>query len=232
MDDNKYNVDVVDIRWTVKIHSFIVGFFARNDLLKEFCENNGIDYKPIKDKKYVLPSEYLFSHSELKYFGDVRDKLILAFYEDYKKKQIDIIQNIQKTESDISIQEEIINNDKEELNKFQTELKSAKDPQARITLQNSIEVAKTKIKNGKIQLNRYEQTIKDCNIVKAENLSNWKKQIDIIDNAFNIERANFDKNASKKIRKYLNYTKVHSKIADYSNSVKQIIDGGFDGKAY
>lgn len=231
MDNNKYAANVVNISWTIRVHSAIVGFFARKDLLKEFCLNNGIDYKPLKDKKYVLPSDYLFSHSELKHFGNARDKLILAFHDDYKKKQVNIMQNIQQAESSIAIQKEIIDNDKEELGKIQAQLKGAKDPQARITLQNLVEVTKTKIKNGKIQLSEYEQIIKDSNIIRMANLSNWKKQIDIINNAFNAERAIFDRNASKRIRKYLNYTKVHSELADYSNSVKQIVEGSLDEKA-
>lgn len=220
-----YTAKDCDIKLHIKIHNYFAGLFSRKDLLKEFCENNGIDYKPIVGQKYKTPSEYLFSHREIKYLAGIRDKIILAFHEEYKKEQINILQAQREAQSDIAVQKEILEANKEELAKHRNELRSAKDPLTRITLQNKIETEKTKIENGKIQLANREQELKEYNVSFKNNMDNWNKQIDIINNAFEMQKSLFDKNASRKISKYLNYTKVHSNYEDYSDSVKQIIQG-------
>ena len=226
MEDYKYTAKDFEIKWTVKLHNYFAGLFARKDLLREFCINNGIDYKPKANQKYAVPAEYIFSHSEIKYLSGIRDKIILAYYEDYKNKQLDIVQEIQKTNSDIKVENEILETEKATLTKYKNSLKNTKDPQARITLQNLVEVTKTKIDNEKIQLAEKEQNLENYKSINISNIENWQKQIDIVDNIFEIQKACFDKNISKKIAKYLNYTKVHSNIGEYGDSVKKILKGG------
>ena len=225
MDTYKYTAKDCDIKWTIKIHNYLAGLFARKDLLKEFCEMNGIDYKPIPNKKYKTPSQYLFSHDEIKYLSGIRDKIILVFYEDYKDKQIQLLQAAQNAKKNIKVQDDILESDQRELIRHKDSLKSAKDPQAKITLQNIVETTKTKIKNGRIQLENLLQEQKQYEIQQKANTENWAKQIDIRENVFNIRKDRFDKNASRRISKYLNYTKVHSKPVEYSDSVKHIIKG-------
>lgn len=225
MEDCKYTAKDCNIKLYIKIHNYLAGVFARKDLLKEFCENNGIDYKPIKDRKYKTPSQYIFSHSEAKYLSGIRDKIILVFYEEYKNKQIGLLQASRDIEKDINVEEDILEAAKEELSKHRNSLKSAKDPQIKITLQNLIETTKTKIENGKIQLANKIQEGKEYELLYKTNIEDWCKQVDIIDNVYSIQKSRFDKSASRKISKYLNYTKVYSEVSDYSDSVKQIIKG-------
>ena len=210
------------------IHNYVAGLFARKDVLKDFCSKSGIEYKPKPGHKYVVPSEYLLEHTEIKYLSGLRDKKILIFYEDYLKQQTGILREQKTIRGEAEVQDQIIEAASKDFAKKETSLKDAKDPQARITLQNLTELARTKVNNAKLAKTELETKLAECDTMIAANFKNWEKQVDIINKAFDIRRSRFEKNASKRLMRILNYTGTYSKLDDYAESVSKIVKGDFD----
>lgn len=230
MEDYKYIAKNYNTGFFVRIHNYFAGLFARRDLLKEFCTNNGIEYKPQRGKKHVLPASYVFFHGELKYLGNIRDKALLSYYEEYMNDQLALERIIHQNKSDLELEKNILEHNTGTHVSIQNRLKNEQDPLRRITLQHQREMAKTKIENNKIRISELKQNIEDAEKIQDANRKNWLKQVAIIDGAFDIRRDRFSRNASKHIRKYLNYTDVHPEIIDHNDSVKGILKGEINEK--
>ena len=214
----------------VRIHNFLVGFFSRKDTLKDFCTQNTIDYKPIKDKKYKLPESYLIKHSELKFLSGVRDKIILSFYEHYKEAQDKNVQECQRLISEINNLNDIINDYKERLATRKKQLTAMKDPLERLHLQDAIGGLETSITNEKTNLAELKNKLEEHRTLINSNTMNWEKQIDIINSIFTIRKEVFNRNVGRRIVKYLNFTHFKSEYQPYSDSVKAILKGEFNEK--
>ena len=230
MDNYKYIVKNLDLSSRIKLHNYFSGRFGRKDLLKDFCAKNGIDYKPIKGHKYKLPEVFLIHHGELKYLGDIRDKVILANYERYLIIQKDNVREVQSLLGSIKNQKEIIEDHKERLTTRKRQLANVKDPLERIHLQSTVAELATSIANESDELTRLESNLNEHYSILNENTSNWIKQIEIINSAFAIRKEKFNRNISRKIIKELNFTHCISEFPDYSDSVKAILKGGYDEK--
>lgn len=230
MEEYTFTAKDFDVSLYVRLHNFFAGFFSRKDLLKEFCAKNAIDYKPKKDKKYKLPDSYLIEHGELKYLAGVRDKIILAFYEHYKKTQDANLQESKRLSGEIDNLKDIIDDYKIKLTTRKKQLASTKDPLERIHLQDAIGGLETSITNDKNNLATLETEYEAHHNLQKSNLKSWEKQIDIVNNIFSIRKEIFNRNIGRKVVKRLNFTKFYSKYQDYSDSVKQILKGEFNEK--
>lgn len=230
MEEYTFTAKDFEVSLYVRLHNFLAGFFSRKDLLKEFCTKNAIDYKPIKDKKYKLPDSYLIDHGELEYLAGVRDKIILSFYEHYKKYQDSNYQETKRLAAEIDNLKDIIEDYKNKLTARKKQLAATKEPLERIHLQDAIGGLETSILNDKNNLATLDSELeKHRNLIKS-NLKSWEKQVDIINNIFSIRKEVFNRNIGRKVVKRLNFTKFYSKYQDYSESVKQILKGEFNEK--
>ena len=230
MEEYTFIAKDFEVSLYVRFHNFIAGFFDRKDLLKEFCTKNAIDYKPQKDKKYKLPDSYLIEHGELKYLAGVRDKIILSFYERYKAAQDLNFQESKRLDAEIDNIKDIIEDYKIKLATRKKQLASTKDPLERIHLQDAIGGLETSILNEKSNLASLESDLEQHRNLIKSNIKSWEKQIDIVNNIFAIRKEVFNRNLSRKVVKYLNFTKFYSRYQDYSDSVKQILKGEFNEK--
>lgn len=230
MEDYKYIAKDFDISLYVRMRNFLVGFFGRRDLLKDFCTQNAIDYKPKRNKKYKLPENYLIKHGELKYLSGIRDKIILGFYEHYKDAQDNNAKECQRLSAEIANLEGIISDYKIRLASYKKKLSSLKAPLERIHFQDIIGGLETSIANEKTNLVNLEASYNERRTDIRNNTMNWEKQIDIVDNIFATRKEAFNRNIGRKITKYLNFTHFKSEYQPYSDSVKMIIKGEVNEK--
>lgn len=227
MEDYTYIAKDFDINLYVRLHNYFIGLFGREDLLKDFCTKNDIDYRPKKDHKYKMPDSYLIKHGELKYLSGIRDKIILSFYEKYKKLQDENQQECQRLEGEVKNLKEIIESNKSKLSSCKKKLSVTNNSLMRVHLQDQIGGLETSIENEKSDLIELETTVKNHKATIDNNIANWNKQIDIINNIFAIRKEVFNRNISRRIAKELNYTNCISEFLDYSDSVKPILKGEF-----
>ena len=213
------------IRKRVRIHSYFAGISGRKDLLREFCRRNGIDFKPRANYKYHLPKEYLIEHEEFTYLSGVRDKLILSFYDDYRNKQLDNMDQQTIVREKIDKQKDILEEDKCNLQKYRAELKKAKTAINKIHFENMIESTKTKISNERSLKTEYKNELLHLEKQYLNSTDNWHKQLIVLNNIFDLQRRSFEKNVSKKVREKLNYTDFRSQLYDYNEDVKKILKG-------
>ena len=230
MEEYKYIAKDFDISLYVRLRNFLVGFFGRRDLLKDFCTQNAIDYKPKRNKKYKLPENYLIKHGELKYLSGVRDKIILAFYERYKEAQDNNTKECQRLSSEMANLEEIISDYKNRLATSKKKLTPLKDPLERLHLQDIIGGLETSIINEKTNLANLEASYNEHRANFHNNIMNWEKQIDMVNNIFATRKDTFNRNIGRRITKYLNFTHFKSEYQPYSDSVKAIIKGEVNEK--
>ena len=214
-----------EIRYSVKLHNYFKGVLGRKDLMREFCQHNGIDYKQRKDRKYHLPSKYFVEHAELEYLSGIRDKLILSFYDDYCDEQFDNIGQQSLIREKIDLQLAIINDEKMNLQRYRNKLKQAKTAIDIIHFENIIESTKTRIANEKNRKIEFEAELMNKKKEYRTNIDNWHKQISILESIFEVQRYSFEKNVSKIVRMKLNYTDFYSRLRDYSDDVRKIITG-------
>ncbi len=214
-----------DVSIWVKLHNYSVGRSGRKDLLRKFCADNGIDYRPKQGHKYHLPENYLIEHKELDYLSDIRDKLILNFYDDYRDAQNDNLTKQNSYKSRIESQNKIIEDCKARLKKNQGFLRRVKTPIDQIHYENVVASIKTRIQNEKQDKNMLENSLSALETEFKANLQNWNKQVEIIEKLLNIRCKNFEKNISKQIRKKLNFADFHSQFNEYSDEVKKILKG-------
>lgn len=231
MADHKFIAQNKDVNILVKLHNYVASLFGRKDVLKDFCVKSGIDYKPIKNKKYNLPStQYVIEHDELTYLGDIRDKSILALYEKYVDCQLETEKECRAIKNNCKIQEEIVQSAKDEKQRLENKKKSATKPIMKVKLADSIGVIKTKIINETRDLTELENQYDAEATILETNRKNWLKQLEIIDTLFQLRKERFDKSISKKIRKHLGFTNCHSYLPDYNDSVKATLKGEYHEK--
>lgn len=209
----------------VKMHNYFAGRFGRKDLLRKFCADNGIDYKPKKNHKYCLPEKYLIEHKELNYLSGIRDKLILSFYDDYRDVQNNNLNEQSELRNKIDSQSEIIETCKMRLKKNQGLLRKAKTPIDQIHYESIVASIKTRIQNEKQNKRFLEDDLKKMESEFKMNIQNWNKQIGIIEKLLKFRCKNFEKNISKLVRKELNFTEFYSCFDDYSDEVKKVLKG-------
>lgn len=209
----------------LKLHSYFAAKFGRKDFLRSFCTSNSIDYNPRSDRRYILPEQYLIEHAEIKYLSDVRDKLILSFYDDYKKEQKDNIVARANIANHIETQDAILNVCKSRLAKNQALLKKAKTSIDQIHYEHMVESIKTKMKNERKYKNELKYESKQLEAQFAGSIQNWNKQIEIIEKMFDHRLAIFEKNISKLVRKKFNYADFYACYGDYSDEVKKVLKG-------
>lgn len=212
----------------VKLHNYFVGLFGRKDFLRVFCSRNGIDYKPIKGKRYVMPANYLIEHRELSFLNGIRNKIVASFYDDYEDIQLANLKSQREKAEEIERQNEIIQEAKNQNEYYRTKLAEAKRRKSSISIihfQSMLSSQKVKIRNEKGRLPALEEQKKDLEKKYVLNCENWKKQLEILEDSFNDRKMRFEKNVSKRVRKRLNYTEFYSELGDYSESVKAVLEG-------
>ncbi len=212
----------------VKLHNYFAGLFGRKDFLRVFCSRNGIDYKPVKGKRYVMPANYLIEHRELNFLNGVRNKIVASFYDDYEDIQLMNLKAHREKVEEIKQQNEIVQEAKNQNDYYRAKLTEAKRKKNSISIihfQSMLSSQKVKIKNEKNRLPALEAEKKDLEKKYVLNCENWKKQLEVLDNSFNDRKMRFEKNISKHVRDRLNYTEFYSELGDYSESVKTILEG-------
>lgn len=212
----------------VKLHNYLAGLLGRKDFLREFCSRNGIDYKPIEGKKYVMPANYLIEHRELRFLNGIRNKVIASFYDDYEDIQLTNLKAQRENTEEIERQKEIIQEAKNQCDYYRAKLTEAKRKKNSISIihfQSMLSSQKVKIKNEKNHLLPLEAEKKNLERKYVLNCENWKKQLELLDDSFNDRKMRFEKNVSKRVREHLNYTEFYSELGDYSESVKTVLEG-------
>lgn len=213
-----------DSSFGVKLHNYFAARFGRKDLLREFCANNGIDYKPKRGRKYCLPEKYLIEHKEISYLSGVRDKLILSFYDDYRDAQR-INTNEQKDlKARIDTENAIIEQLKDTLQSKQK--LSFKESIDKLHHKSVVSSLKAKIQNEKREKAMLENRLSVKEAEYKDNLQNWNKQIEIIQKMLEMRRKSFEKQISKKVTAKLNYTGFYSVFDEYPDEVKKVLNGG------
>lgn len=215
-----------DVSLRVKIHSYFAAVFGRKDLLRKFCSDSGVDPKSTQGHKYCLPEKYMIAHREISYLSDVRDKLILNFYDDYRNAQRNNLSEQESLRIKVENQSDIIEQLKLRLQKNQRALKSAKMSIDIIAFQSAVASMKARIQNEKNEKKALEKRLNAKKVEYNVNARNWSSQVNILEKALDRRRKAFEKNISKYIRRDLNYVDFCSIFDEYPKEVKKVLDGG------
>ena len=216
--------------WT-KLHNYIMGRKSRKDTLKDFCQKSGIDYPVAYGEKNHLPEHYTVENAEYTYLGKIRDKIILAFHEEYMNRQRAIRGVKLKIEAEILKEEKVVREEEKRLLTLKKELANAKDALSNITFAGRVATQEAKIKNEEDRLRDCERKLKSAEVKLEDNLKNWQKQVEMIKNTVSIQEQVLLVNITRKIRKKLNFTDFRYQMPIYGQSVQEIINGDYhEGK--
>ena len=212
--------------WT-KLHNYVMGRKGRKDTLKDFCRKSGIKYPVVYGENNHLPEYYMVENAEYTYLGKIRDKIILAFHEEYMNKQRLVHGLKLKIEAEVAKEEKAVQDEEKQLAGLKKDLANAKDALSNITFAGRIATQEAKIKNEEDRLRDCKRKLKSAEAKSEDNLKNWQKQVEIIKNTVGIQEQVLLVNITKKIRKKLNFTEFKYNMPIYGKSVQEIIDGDY-----
>lgn len=230
IDKYKYRTRNFRIAFWFRVKSYFKGLCLRRVMLKSFCLKNGINYPPLRDKHYRMPDNFLVDDEHLAFIGKVRDNVLLDQFTTYKDIQSSLRNEIHSLEPEIENEKEIIDDEKQKLEQLKKKLSSAKESINIISLENAVSVQENKIKNLKDVLDNLHLKRDRLNKQFEENISTWKKQVDISDGIFDLHTKAYVINITKRIKTNLNFTEFSYREPDFSQSVEKIINGEIDEK--
>lgn len=226
-----YQYKYIDIRYRllVIIHNYIAAVLNRKDTFKSFCFRNGIDYPPIKDKKYYLNGKgYVINGDEITYLGQIRDQIIRSQYSSYVKCQKRIERELAKTQALIKNQKKNIASEKRYLEYLKKSLNSTDNALNTITIESRIESSKAKVQNMEDDLAKVESHKIQLEKLQKFNISSWQRQVEAIKNATETRISQYVRNVTKHIRSVLNYNEFKYIFPKYGDNVQKIIKGAIN----
>ncbi len=228
IDKLKFVTRNIEFKFWIKFRAFIVGFFGRKSTLRVFCQKNKIDYPVIPGKHYALPEKYQIEHSEIVRIAKIRDRIIQGLYDGYKKMQQNIDEEIKRVETEIANDSNVLDDENKKLEGYKKKKAASKDPQELLAIDSWITTSKTAIQNLENDINTKKTT---CELLKktgAENVESWKRQIDIVCAAEDVQNNDFILNLTKKITKKVGFKDFTYIEIDFSEAVEKMKNGGYD----
>lgn len=237
MDLQKINPDIyvfvardIEPSRRVRWHSARRAFLNRKLTLKKFCLESGIAYPPEPGRKYVLPKNYMIEDKEVEYLARVRDNIILARHSIYLETQKKLAAETANVQVQVKNNRDYLQSEERNLRDLENNLAKSDDPSTILWLQGTIAKQTAKIKNI-IDDNLLWDTLLDTLLkTDKENLNNWRKQVEIISTALDMQTNRYIMSSTKRIQKKLNYTNFVYHEEDYSDGVKRILKKDDDEK--
>lgn len=223
----EYEPNEIQLSFWTNVHDFFAGFSDRKDLLKRFCHENNIEYPVDTSKHHHFPDGYLIKTDEISYLSKLRDKIIIEQFESYKKCQNDIKQLLTSLNGKLEYEESVLPILKKEREQIVGKLSVEKDTTNKIFFEDERNKKDASIKNCMSNIDTIKADIQAEEDKYKENRKSWHKEVDYIEKVIDLQAKKYITNATKKIRRKLNYTIFSHVLDDYSDSVKELMEGEF-----
>lgn len=229
MNELEYKAAGFRIPLSERIKDFFVGFFDRKKYFKSFCAKNGIELPITKGKHYHLPVSYLVEHDVLNDNFDVCEKAILERYSNkYIVKQQKIDKQLIDVKTKIEDEKRVLKQEENQLQALIKKMNASKDSQLRLWCQSKMGTMKAKINNIKTTISELDSEKEKLEAQKKQNIANWKKQVEIIENEIYNQNRRFVLNLTKKITRKLGFTDYKYNVKTHSDNIKKILNGDYE----
>lgn len=223
-----YISKAIGLRFWSKVHLFLAGIFDRKRVMKRFCSDIGIEYPPIRGKKYHMKSDsYVIDTDEIKNLDKSCDKILEQYYSEYvdiqNELELKILDNSQKLKEEQLFLSEL----KDEKIACKQKEKAAKDPSDKMAFQIKASNLGAKIKNQTETVNEIIRKLDEYKTRIETNKGNWIKQIENAETAIDLYKRQYTTSATKKIQNRLNYNDFIPKPIRHNEIIAKTMKGEY-----
>ena len=226
MDNYIFTPQGFAVHWRVRSHNKAIARHDRRALYKQFQNDLHLDKLEAKNISFVLPKLYNISTNEINYLYTVRNTILIRFHNRYYA----VVQRyIDSRINDLEREHALLKNrrvdEKKYLDNLTAKLKRTKDHQDYIALQSNVAKASTALTNTDSAIKGCEDEVAGLIRAKKDNLANWHKQVEIIEDVIETAIGNYIKRATSKIELEYGFTNFTHNIAKYNDEITKIIEG-------
>ncbi|MBO7720517.1 hypothetical protein J6S35_02695 [Candidatus Saccharibacteria bacterium] len=224
----QYIAKAIGLRFWSKVHLMLAGLFDRTRVMKRFCSDIGIEYPPVRGKKYHMKSDsYVVDTDEIKNLDKSCDKILEQYYGEYvniqNELELKILDNSQKLKEEQIFLDEL----REEKMAYKQKEKSAKDPSDKMAFQTKAGNLAAKIKNQTDAVNELSRKIDEAKTRIETNKASWIKQIENAETAIDLYKRRYTSSATKKIQNSLNFNDFMPKPIRHNEIVSKTMKGEY-----
>ena len=228
MEEYTFEPTAVVIHWYIRQRSWFVSKHDNRALYKQFTMDQHLDKLEKENISYHLPKSYPIVTNEITRLCNIRDRILIKIHHDeYSKKQIAIDNRIKELESEHELLKNRRKSEKDDCDKLQNKIRSTNDSNNYIALESRISKAESTLKNTDAAIKNCEDQVKILLHTKKDNLTNWNKQIAIVEKTIEMAISNYIKRATNKIESVYGFTEFTHFVEKYDLEMQKTIKGEY-----